>query len=898
MDKSKPKGINHPDWSAVRTIPPKETGNRGCFLSYKVPNNIVEYESQIERDFYLLLDQDPSVKRFYPQPVKIIWKDSEGKARKYVLDTKIEFKGVKTVFVEIKDLDTVLNEFRKYKEKFLAAYQYARDNLALFKVITENKVRTPRLANLWFTLGSSKSTPLKNHLKVLNKIIPKNGVDYNTLCKTLGENLGIELGKASQIVCYAIYHGLVWLPTFSSKVISADAIIFPKISNSIPFTPMWQEFGWFDVEEGVEATSEEPIDNWTIDIPLLESNLFDYPHLSGDMIEDDVEIAIDEIKFEDPSLYDVPPKYREVVSKREKIVKEWQSKASNQRTRDWRESFTTKNGVSVATIYRWVDAYTKEGIIGLIPKSRNSGKRSTISPKTLQIMEIARKSYLKPNKTLKKAYKEFTKACGDVNTFPSFTAFKHYVYANTSAGELARGKKGKTYYKTHFEPSMGSFQGAIMPMQVLQFDNTSFDVFPVDSTHGESIGTPYLVAAIDVYSGMITGAYLSLKAPSRLSVLEILVQSILPKKHYEDMYDTRYPWPIQGFPVLILVDNGMDYRAKDVREFCLKYDVILEYAPIRKPRYKAYIEKWFDVLHKALVHDEVPGLRPLLKQRLENPALNPEADAVLEMQKLEKWLYEWIIDDYHLQNKYDDLVPAPLLKINYAQKGQTSLFFPSPRVLPKYMRKRILYDMLNREIRKLQKNGIQRLYIHYNSDELAKLHAKIGKSAEKVTVLVDPRDIRQIWVVSPLPEENGRIIRAEPSSGWAAALWNFYGDKPISDDAWRRKRDELRTIHRFDVSPESLEIAEERRQEMLKEEQKRKNRGKKSSKRALRREELLKENEEKRVSKRLEISDRSPRINEEKQVIESKIQEEEIDWSRLKPTKKMNMAKLRGGKIR
>ena len=46
------------DFSAVRSIPPKTRGNRGFFPSKKVPNGIVEYESQIERDFYLLLDHN------------------------------------------------------------------------------------------------------------------------------------------------------------------------------------------------------------------------------------------------------------------------------------------------------------------------------------------------------------------------------------------------------------------------------------------------------------------------------------------------------------------------------------------------------------------------------------------------------------------------------------------------------------------------------------------------------------------------------------------------------------------------------------------------------------------------------------------------------------------------
>ena len=124
------------------------------------------------------------------------------------------------------------------------------------------------------------------------------------------------------------------------------------------------------------------------------------------------------------------------------------------------------------------------------------------------------------------------------------------------------------------------------------------------------LSAPWLVATIDVYTGMITGAYLSLAHPNRLSILETLVQSILAKTNAEEKYEPIYDWLIQGYPVLILVDNGMDYRAEDVRRFCKKYDIIIEYAPIKKPQYKTYIEQWFNTLRKGLETDEVPVRRP------------------------------------------------------------------------------------------------------------------------------------------------------------------------------------------------------------------------------------------------------------------------------------------------
>jgi len=78
--------MDYISWSAVRSIPTKEKGNRGFFPSKKVPEGIVEYESQLERDFFLLCEHNPSVKRFQHQPITITYKSEKGKYVTYTPD--------------------------------------------------------------------------------------------------------------------------------------------------------------------------------------------------------------------------------------------------------------------------------------------------------------------------------------------------------------------------------------------------------------------------------------------------------------------------------------------------------------------------------------------------------------------------------------------------------------------------------------------------------------------------------------------------------------------------------------------------------------------------------------------------------------------------------------------
>ncbi|MFW9779502.1 MAG: TnsA endonuclease N-terminal domain-containing protein [Candidatus Heimdallarchaeota archaeon] len=159
------------DVSAVRSISPKSQGNWGFFSSAKVQRGVAEYESQLERDFFLLLDHDPSVIRFQHQPVRITFEDNHGKKKYYVPNVLVEFHNGKRVLVEIKDEDTFNTKRRQFEERWTAARMFSERNGVYFKIGARKHIRTPRLANIWFTLGSSKTKPLPEHLNTLLKLI-------------------------------------------------------------------------------------------------------------------------------------------------------------------------------------------------------------------------------------------------------------------------------------------------------------------------------------------------------------------------------------------------------------------------------------------------------------------------------------------------------------------------------------------------------------------------------------------------------------------------------------------------------------------------------------------------------------------------------------------------------
>ena len=64
----------------VRSIPKNYRSLSGKVIDAR-SCGAVEFESALERDFYLILDFDPAVARFEEQPVTIAYRDPEGISR-------------------------------------------------------------------------------------------------------------------------------------------------------------------------------------------------------------------------------------------------------------------------------------------------------------------------------------------------------------------------------------------------------------------------------------------------------------------------------------------------------------------------------------------------------------------------------------------------------------------------------------------------------------------------------------------------------------------------------------------------------------------------------------------------------------------------------------------------
>src|SRR5271157_3359630 len=134
------------DWiptGAVRNISANKQGNRGIFPSNKVPGRIIEYESCLERDFFLECDHSPDVLKIQHQPITISYQDKGGIARKYTPDVYVEFKEGRKGLFEIKYESELVEKGQMYEERWEKAREWGGARQITFAVLTERVIRTP-----------------------------------------------------------------------------------------------------------------------------------------------------------------------------------------------------------------------------------------------------------------------------------------------------------------------------------------------------------------------------------------------------------------------------------------------------------------------------------------------------------------------------------------------------------------------------------------------------------------------------------------------------------------------------------------------------------------------------------------------------------------------------------
>ena len=151
-------------------------------------------------------------------------------------------------------------------------------------------------------------------------------------------------------------------------------------------------------------------------------------------------------------------------------------------------------------------------------------------------------------------------------------------------------RRGETEIVKATTPTPGDYR-ASRPLEIVQIDHTKVDAFVVDEETREPVGRPWLTLALDVFTRMVTGFYLTMEPPSRLSTSLCLLHAVFDKTAWLREREIEEAWPVAGLPESIHVDNGADFRSRAFERACRDEGVKIIWRPRGEPHFGGHIER-------------------------------------------------------------------------------------------------------------------------------------------------------------------------------------------------------------------------------------------------------------------------------------------------------------------
>lgn len=408
-------------------------------------------------------------------------------------------------------------------------------------------------------------------------------------------------------------------------------------------------------------------------------------------------------------------------------------------------------GVHRATIYRWIESYETLGTLtALLPRKRSGGRgKSRLTDAVEDIIKSTIENfYLKKQKrSVQKTCDEVKLACRNSGLpAPHPNTVRNRIVTISEKVKL-ESRIGAQAAQAKFEPIKGSFPEADWPLQTVQIDHTKVDIVLVDDAHRLPIGRPWITIAIDVFSRMVVGFYISFDPPGAMSTGLCLANAILPKEKWLAKLGIENPWPVWGLMRTIHADNAKEFRGNMLARACQEYGIDLKWRPVKRPNYGGHIERLCGTLNHEI--HSLPGTT--FSNIQERGDYDSEGNATMTFSEFETWLTTFITGVYH-QRVHSQINTSPLKKYEEGIFGDER----SPGVgLPKRIadEERLRLDLMPYLERTVQNYGIAIDEVHYYHDVLRPwinaTDSENPRQKRQFLVRRDPRDISVIYFFDP-----------------------------------------------------------------------------------------------------------------------------------------------------
>jgi putative transposase len=294
-------------------------------------------------------------------------------------------------------------------------------------------------------------------------------------------------------------------------------------------------------------------------------------------------------------------------------------------------------------------------------------------------------------------------------------------------------------------------------LERVEIDHTWLDMWVLDPVSGVPIGRPWITVAIDRYSGYILGYYVSFYGPSVASVAHCIRNAIFPKEDLLSLVPgLPQPWTAMGIAEQYVVDNGLEFHAKEFLRIMFELRADLLFNPVRRPWLKPSIERTMMEVNRML-----PGRGKVYTPTKNMKPMSPSDSAAILFDDLCAGLTLWAADAFPKSIHHKNLV-RPL---DLWEEGR--LTSPIPMFPLGFEQFDITAGMSTQ--RTVDGDGVFFKYLRFNSVELQDYLRSNGLK-RRLDIRVNPDDLGRVYV--NLQEEKRWLPVAlqKPSDGYGDGL--------------------------------------------------------------------------------------------------------------------------------
>jgi len=408
------------------------------------------------------------------------------------------------------------------------------------------------------------------------------------------------------------------------------------------------------------------------------------------------------------------------------------------------------NPPSAITFYRWHRRWKRQGDTrALIPRYDLRGKSiSQNSSNILHLLSEATTDAFKAtplatgrniySRLLEKIDRENRKSLASTPLVAPSLRTIHRLLADTDRYEMSLLKQGKVATEKQFRIGKAGVRTSRI-LERVEIDHTPLDLFLVDERTGLPLGRPTLTMAIDHFSRMPHGYYLSFGGPSAAAVVGALRHAILPKSAPEITIpglQIENLWPTYGIPETLVADNGLEFHGFDLEGVAFDLGISLVFCPKRQPRFKGVVERYLKTINYDFAH-QLPGTS-FARFHLRGD-YDPQKAALLTLSEFKHLFEKWLMDVY-AQTKHSSINTTPWVR------WHEGMALHEPQ-LPENLQ--LLQQRIGQSAsRKLRRDGFELNGIRYNGEILAPVLRRYGEGVE-VRVVFDPEDLGTVYVWGP-----------------------------------------------------------------------------------------------------------------------------------------------------